>query len=155
MKIDSGVLPSEVNLPMLPLPSSPCIAGNSGKLLPTACARFETLSPHAIMFSRSRDLFFVITALTRSGYCYGRICGVYWSTASWNIQKNKLLAALSRVLFDVSAFFRSEYIVLCLNFWEALGADQVPNTLHLVMKADEQKLNYTLEWNQQDGNYDR
>ena len=80
---------------------------------------------------------------------------MYGSIASWNSQQKRLFAALSRVLFGAAAFLRAGYRVLCQDFWEALGADRVPNTLHFVMKAYEQKLNRTLESKQQDGNHDR
>ena len=120
-------------------------------------ARPETPTSHALMFSPSRDLFFVMIASAKSGYWYGRIYQVYWSTVSWNIQQKRLFVVLGRALFDAAAFLRVGYHVLRWDFWEVLGADHIPNTntLHFVMQAYEQKLNRTLESQQQDDNHGR
>jgi glycosyltransferase involved in cell wall biosynthesis len=117
-------------------------------------------APEDTIYSRDLILskpgvFQRLSASAKSAYLYGRICRVYWSTVRWNIQQKKLFAALSRVLFGVAAFLRAGYRVLRRDFWAALGADHVPNTLHFVMKAYEQKSHRTLESKEQWGSHDR
>ena len=110
----------------------------------------------------SRDLllsqpgaFQRLRASADSSYAWGRILRVYVSTLTWNLKKKRFFVGLSRFLYSFAILGLSITHLFSHEYWEALRADHVPNTLHFVMKAYEQKSNRTLESTHQDGNHAR
>ena len=83
------------------------------------------------------DAFSRIIGSAKSAYWYGRVCRVYLSTVSWNLNNKRFFRANSRALYFVASLVYSGLHTLDRKFWEALMADHVPESLHFVMKSYE------------------
>lgn len=94
----------------------------------------------------SRDLilskpntFRQLWASADSGYWRGRVLRVYLSTIAWNLKKKRLFAALSRFNYSILGLAFSIKDLLSGEFWRGIRAEHVPDTLHFVMQAYEQR----------------
>jgi hypothetical protein len=78
-------------------------------------------------------------ASANNAYWHGRVVRVYLSTIKWNWQQHQVTTAISRTLFTLWSFIRSAPHLLSADFWQALKAHHVPDTLHFVMKELEEQ----------------
>jgi hypothetical protein len=80
-----------------------------------------------------------LMASANNAYWHGRVVRVYLSTIKWNWQQHQVTTAISRTLFTLWSFIRSAPHLLSADFWQALKAHHVPDTLHFVMKELEEQ----------------
>ena len=95
----------------------------------------------------SRDLilsqpgaFRRLISSAESGYWYGRILRVYFSTIPWNLKRKRYFTGLSRVMYTLAAFIMSIPHIFSAEYWQGVRADHVPDSLHFVIKEYEQKM---------------
>ncbi len=75
-----------------------------------------------------------------TSYWYGRILRVYLSTISWNLRQRRLFSAVSRTFYAAFSLIAAGRHLFSADYWRAVRADHVPDTLHFVMKSYEQDL---------------
>lgn len=85
------------------------------------------------------NVFQRLWASADSSYWYGRLVRVYLSTISWNLQRRRLFAALSRALYCAASLSLSARHFASPDYWKGLKAHHVPDTLHFVMKEYERR----------------
>ncbi len=95
-------------------------------------------------YSRDRLLsqegvFTRLMASTGSAYWRGRIAKVYASTAAWNFRRRRLFKAVSRAVYCAASIVKSYKQVFSAQYWQGVRADHVPESLHFVIKAMEEK----------------
>jgi glycosyltransferase involved in cell wall biosynthesis len=117
-------------------------------------------APSDVKYSRDLILakpeaFYRLRMSADSSYVWGRILRVYGSTITWNLKKKRYFVALSRLLYSFAILGFSITYLFSHEYWEALRADHVPNTLHFVMKVYEQKSNCQQENTKQDSSHAR
>jgi glycosyltransferase involved in cell wall biosynthesis len=78
-----------------------------------------------------------------SSYWHGRILRVYLSTVSWNLKKKRMFTALSRMWYSLALFSLSINRFFSAEFWAALRAHHVPETLHFVMEEYDRQSHYS------------
>jgi hypothetical protein len=95
---------------------------------------------------RSRDevlrrsgSFYQLLNSADSSYWYGRIFRLYLSTVRWNLEQRRIPEALGRIFASVGVLVFSHWHLLRHEFWKGVKAEHVPESLHFVMKEDEEK----------------
>ena len=95
----------------------------------------------------SRDLILAkpgvlkrLLASADSSYWSGRILKIYLSTVAWNLKRKRFFMALSRLLYALVAFVLSVKYAFSSEYWQAVKADHVPQSLHFVIKEYEQRV---------------
>ena len=101
-------------------------------------------APTDVLWSRDTVLaepeaFSRLMASADSAYWYGRIVRIYFSTAKWNWQQKQLMTALSRTLLAAAAVGHASHHLLSGQFWQGLRAHHVPDSLHFIVKALEER----------------
>ena len=86
------------------------------------------------------NVFRRLLSSAHSSYWHGRILRVYFSTIAWNIKKKRFFTALSRLLYSLAAVAMSLGHVFSAEYWQGVRADHVPESLHFVIKAYEQRM---------------
>jgi glycosyltransferase involved in cell wall biosynthesis len=86
------------------------------------------------------NVFRRLLSSAHSSYWHGRILRVYFSTIAWNIKKKRFFNALSRLLYSLAAIVMSMRHVFSAEYWQGVRADHVPESLHFVIKAYEQRI---------------
>lgn len=86
------------------------------------------------------NVFRRLLSSANSSYWRGRILRVYFSTIAWNLKKKRLFTVLSRMLYSLAAMGMSLRHVFSVEYWQGVRADHVPESLHFVIKAYEQKM---------------
>jgi glycosyltransferase involved in cell wall biosynthesis len=86
------------------------------------------------------NVFRRLFSSAHSSYWHGRILRVYFSTIAWNMKKKRFFTALSRLLYSLAAIAMSLRHVFTAEYWQGVRADHVPESLHFVIKAYEQRM---------------
>lgn len=86
------------------------------------------------------NVFRRLLSSAHSSYWHGRILRVYFSTIAWNMKKKRFFTAFSRLLYSLAAIAMSLRHLFSAEYWQGIRADHVPESLHFVIKAYEQRM---------------
>jgi glycosyltransferase involved in cell wall biosynthesis len=72
-----------------------------------------------------------------STYWLGRLLRAYVSTVHLNLARRRIFAAASRAIFGTAIAVAAGRRVLSRVYWQGVGSDHVPGTLHFIVQACE------------------
>ena len=70
-------------------------------------------------------------------YWFGRLVRVYLSTVKFNLVNKRVFSAASRFLWCLIVILKSGRYLFSSNYWRAIKAHHVENTLHFIMEASQ------------------
>jgi glycosyltransferase involved in cell wall biosynthesis len=102
------------------------------------------LATHSTRLSRDHvadqtGVFRQMLASAADSYWYGRVVHIYLALALWHIRQRHLFTALSRGLHGLLALLCAGSRLRQSSFWQGLGDDHVPGSLHFIQIAWEQE----------------